>query len=128
MHIYVHFIIFENKISEIDDFCGISVRIARATCMFSSNADSILRSIMNDLIYRINSFNIFNLCKIAVNRFVETWLNVSFTSRTRHKKTFFEFFAFWISCNRYKTASIANRFFVSYLFIMQQIWMFDEIW
>ena len=101
----------ENKMSEIDDPCVISVCIARTACFFSSNANSIFRSILNNLIHRINWFNIFNLGKIAINRLVETWLNASFKSRNRHEKTFFEFFAFWISCNRHKNASIVNRFF-----------------
>ena len=99
--------------SDIDDPCKISMRIARAACFFSLNVNSIFRSIMNNLTHRINWLDIFNLCKIAINRFVETWLNASFTSRNRHKKTFFEFFAFWISCNRHKNASIASRFFLS---------------
>ena len=99
--------------SKINDLCEISVRIARAACFFSSNANSIFRSIMNDLIYRINWLDIFNLCKTAINRFVETWLNTSFTSRNRHEKRSFEFFVVWILCDRYKNASIANQFFLS---------------
>ena len=106
-------IYIENKMSKIDNLCGISVAIARAAYFFLPNANSIFRLIMNDLTHRINWFDIFNLCKIAINRFVETWLNTSLTSRNRHEKTFFEFFAVWISCNRHKNTSIVERFFLS---------------
>ena len=50
----------------------ISVRIARAACFFPSNANSIFRSIMNNLTHRINWLDIFNLCQIAINLFVKT--------------------------------------------------------
>ena len=108
-------ICIKRKMNEIDDFCEISMRIARAACFFSLNANSIFPSIMNDLTHRINSFNIFNLCKITINRFVETWLNASFSSRNKHERTFLKFFAVWISCNRNKNTSITNRFFLSFI-------------
>ena len=44
----------ENKMSEIDDLCEIPACIARVAYFFSSNANSIFRSIMNDLTHRIN--------------------------------------------------------------------------
>ena len=47
-------IYIKNKMSEIDDFCEISVRISRAAYFLSSNANSILRLIMNDLTHRTN--------------------------------------------------------------------------
>ena len=97
----------------MNDSCEISVLIARAVCFFSSNANSIFLSLMNDLTHRINWSGIFNLYKIAINRSVDTWLNASFTSRNKHEKTFLEFFAIWISCSKHSDASIANRFFLS---------------
>ena len=105
-------IYIENKMGKIGDPCGIPVRIARAACFFPLNANSIFRSIMNDWTHRINWFGIFNFYKMSINRSVETWLNAPFTSRNRHEKTFFEFFAVWISCNRHRDASIADRFFL----------------
>ena len=79
-------IYIENKIDEMSDFCEISVRIARAACFFSSNANFIFQSIMNDLIHRINWLSIFSISRITFKRSVDKWLNASFTSRNRHEK------------------------------------------
>ena len=74
---------------------------------------------MNDLTHRINWLNIFNFCRIIINRSVDTWLNALFTSRNRHEKMFFEFIAVWILCNKHSDASIVDLFF--YVFHLQTI-------
>ena len=62
----------ENKMSEIDNLCEISVFITRAACFFLSNANLIFRLITNNLTHRFNKLNIFKLCKITINCFVKT--------------------------------------------------------
>ena len=99
--------------SEIDDFCETSIRVARVVYFFSLNVNFIFRLFIKDSIHRINWFEIFNLCTIRINRFVNTWLNVSFISRNKREKTFLAFFTVWISCTKYKDTSIADLFFLS---------------
>ena len=79
---------------------------------FKSNVNLIFRSIINNLIHRINWLNISNFCRIIIIRSIDTWLNPSFTSRNRHEKMFFEFFSVWILCNKHIDASIVNLFFL----------------
>ena len=83
-------IYIENK---MNDLCEISARIVRIAYFFSSNVNSIFRSITNDSIYRINWLSIFSFFRITINRSIDTWLNASFTSRNRHEKMLLEFLA-----------------------------------
>ena len=57
----------ENKMSKIDGLCEISVRIVWTACFFHR---MLIRFF--DQSWMI-WFAIFNLCKITINRFVETW-------------------------------------------------------
>ena len=101
--------------SEIDEPCDIPVLISFGFWRSSSNAKPIIRFCKKHFTQLIKLINIFNLINILTSCFNATWSKTSLTSRSRQISVFSRLFVICASCTRFSTASIADLFFLPFI-------------